>query len=273
MNSKIRKMIKDSFLIMCIVLFLWSGYMIAVYAINHYRSKDAYDAAQNMVQIDDAPPHTTQSTEPSLGPTEGPTTPEESIPINTYDELKIAINVDWASLTTQSKDSVGWIHIPDTNISYPIVLKDNSYYLDHDYAGNRSSAGAIFLDYKQTMVSDNKIIYGHHMKSDTMFHRLPYYVEQAYADSHKYIYISTESGISIYQVFSVEYVDRLDGVYTKEFTSPEEKVEYINDAIEGSLVETNCQIDYDGELLLLSTCTGRIKTERLVVHAIKLTEY
>ena len=266
-------MAKDAFLIMCVLLFLWSGYIIAIYAINHYRSKNAYDAAQNMVQIEDIQTPTTPTTEPTLDATEAPTTPEETIPINTYDELKIAINVDWASLKSQSKDSVGWIHIPDTNISYPIVLKDNSYYLDHDYAGNRSSAGAIFLDYKQTIESDNKIIYGHHMKSDTMFHRLPYYVEQDYADSHKYIYISTESGISIYQVFSVEYVDRLDSAYTKEFSNYEEKKEYIDDAITGSLVKTDCQIDYNGELLLLSTCTGRIKTERLVVHAIKLTEY
>ena len=42
--------------------------------------------------------------------------------------------VDWDSLKEKNSDIIGWILMPDSEISFPIVQgQDNSYYLNHTY--------------------------------------------------------------------------------------------------------------------------------------------
>ena len=55
--------------------------------------------------------------------------------------------IDFERLQKRNPDIVAWIHIPDTNMDYPVVQgSDNTYYLNHTAAGRETSSGAIFLD-------------------------------------------------------------------------------------------------------------------------------
>lgn len=79
----------------------------------------------------------------------------------TFEDLK-AIN----------SDTIGWINVYGTNVDYPIVQgEDNDKYIDHTAKNTYSSAGAIFLDYrnKPDLSDFNSIIYGHHMAEHAMF--------------------------------------------------------------------------------------------------------
>ena len=107
-----------------------------------------------------------------------------------------------------SENYIGWIYVPNTNISYPIMQgDDNKYYLKHDYAGKRSAAGSIFLDYRSNDVTDSHaIIYGHNMMYGSMFSRLKDYVNvRGYAAEHPAFWIIQPDGKKIlYGVFAAD---------------------------------------------------------------------
>ena len=80
-----------------------------------------------------------------------------------------------------NKDIVGWIKINNTNIDYPFVKYiDNKYYLTHNLNKEKSTAGWIFLDYRNNINLKNKnsIIYGHARKDKTMFGTLKYVLKK-----------------------------------------------------------------------------------------------
>lgn len=102
--------------------------------------------------------------------------------------------VDFDALKKLNSDVVAWLYCPDTHINYPVVqASDNDYYLYRQLDGTWNSNGTLFMDYRcqSNMGDGNTIIYGHHMKSGTMFGDLVYYKEQQFYDSHPYMYLAT----------------------------------------------------------------------------------
>ena len=91
-----------------------------------------------------------------------------------------------AGLREQNPDIVGWITVPDTNIDYPIVqAEDNDYYLRRDLNGEPAKPGTIFMDYRCAGDgSGYSIIYGHNMKSGSMFGTLKRFGDRAFFDTH-----------------------------------------------------------------------------------------
>ena len=52
-----------------------------------------------------------------------------------------------SELQAQNPDTVGWIEIPGTGISYPLMqADDDAYYLNHTFSNKVNSAGSIFVE-------------------------------------------------------------------------------------------------------------------------------
>lgn len=102
--------------------------------------------------------------------------------------------IDFNALKQRNSDVVGWIYIPDTVISYPVLWKqnDNDYYLHRDI-DKKSSYEGIFLDGadKPDFSEKQNLIYGHHMKNGTMFAGLSSFKEQSYFMAHRTVYLYT----------------------------------------------------------------------------------
>lgn len=78
-------------------------------------------------------------------------------------------------LQKENSDIIGWLEIPDSNISYPVLQgKDNNFYMNHNYKKQYSKPGSLFLDkdYDWSLPSTNLLIYGHNNKgANGMFGR------------------------------------------------------------------------------------------------------
>ena len=114
---------------------------------------------------------------------EAPVTASDTIP----DEVRESLVESAQSLNQAYPDAIGWLYIPNTNISYPVSQgRDNEYYLSHAYDGSSLSAGAIFLDCRceNRFMNPVNILYGHSM--------LP--LADYYCKSCKYAQVNCESG-------------------------------------------------------------------------------
>ena len=178
---------------------------------------------------------------------------------------------DFDTLKKENPDTIGWIHIPDTKISYPIVQgTDNDFYLKHDFNGEASVAGSIYLDYESEgdFEGRNNILYGHNMKNGSMFGQLKKYGKEDFYKEHPCFYLYTKDGVWQYDIFSVRVVDELSDSYTMTFASTDAYRSYLDQAVRKSMYDTTATADVTDSIITLSTCTSK-DTDRLIVQAVK----
>ena len=123
-----------------------------------------------------------------------------------YEETE---GIDFDALRTINQNVVGWIVVPGTGISYPIVQgTDNRHYLHHTFAGERNASGAIFLDYRNSAdFSDSRIIiHGHNMRDGSMFAPLHGWAGDRFM-------IHTQDGVLEFEVFSRQTVAATHDIY------------------------------------------------------------
>ena len=177
------------------------------------------------------------------------------------------------TLHAQNHDLVAWISI-DNVLDLPVVYRDNSYYLTHDFNKNKSTAGTIFLDENHPMTerTQNLLLHGHNMKDGTMFGRLAQYEKNLeYLKAHAFIDFSTLWHQERYVVFAVLDVslDIGDDRFVEYFAHPtfksdEEFERYIRQVELASLYAIPMDVKPTDALLTLSTC---LDEDRLVILA------
>lgn len=176
--------------------------------------------------------------------------------------------IDFESLFEINPDVKAWIYIPDTEIDEPVLLgESNDTYLYKDAYGQYSKAGSIFLDERNTgTFQDNvSIIYGHNMANGSRFHDLRYYLDNAYYESHPYIYIYFPDGsVMVYEVFSSAVINAESELYTTEV---ENLLSYHQRISSISSIYTTSSQELTMPMILLSTCTSVNKDDRYVVFA------
>ena len=149
-----------------------------------------------------------------------------------------------APILEQNGECIGWICIEGAAVNYPVMHTPNDpqKYLRKNFEGKYSVSGVPFLDYRCTP-DTNLIIYGHNMKNGTMFSDLKKYLDKTFREQHPVIELETADGVRYFTVTEVIKTD----IYDKQYEDIEIK---------------------DGrQKLILSTCYGSAKSERLLVIA------
>ena len=161
-------------------------------------------------------------------------------------------------LKKRNSDVVGYLEIPDTTISYPVMqTKDNpDYYLNRDIDKNYSFYGTPYLSaYCDLEKSDNLIIYGHNINGGRMFGALTQYREEYFYKEHKNVYFTAESK-DIYEIFAVMSVNKNMFPYWKFVMAQDEEDydEFIDKVKQYSIYDARITPKYGDKLLTLSTC-------------------
>ena len=254
------------------LVFLFSTVMIIRQALDDSGGEDEYQAAIDIAKGTDETletvPETTQDT------TTDATNPGELIwvPETVEDdpELEELRKMDLAALREVNPDVVGWIRVPGTKIDYPVVQgEDNDYYLKHTWQGNANTVGSIFMDFNANpdLTDFNTLIYGHNMRSGSMFASLRNYSQQSYFDAHPYVYLLVDNGAFRFEVFSAYKAELDASAYGQSFRQRETREIFLQDAAEKSAIETGITPGIRDRILTLSTCSGSGYDTRWVVQA------
>ena len=180
--------------------------------------------------------------------------------------------IDIKKLKEKNPDTIGWLKVKNTKISYPIVKStDNDYYMTRSYDKTYNSAGWPFVDYKNKLDGTDKniVIYGHNRKNGDMFGTLDKTLKENWytKKENKEILLITEDEIQKYEVYSVYEVLNEEYYITTNFTD-EEYNTFLDTVSKRSIYNFNTNIDSSRTTLTLSTCSNNDKY-RTVLHAIK----
>ncbi len=226
-----KQTIKIFILSLLITLFVISAVMICTELVSRQREKNNFKDLAELVE-------TTQTTETK--PTETPDQPSDKK--EEKEELK-----NLSPLFERNGECVGWLTVPDSNINYPVMHTPNEpeKYLRRDFNKKYSQSGVPFIDYRCSLTESNIIIYGHNMKNGTMFSDLKKYKDKQFRNSHEIIHLQTADGLHKFRVVEVISTN-------------------INDERYNEIALT------DTRKLMLSTCYGSRKTDRLLVIATEI---
>ena len=179
---------------------------------------------------------------------------------------------DLPALQAVNEDVVGWIRIPDTVISYPLMQgEDNDLYLEHTWDLKVNSVGAIFMDCRNSRdLSDfNTIIYGHNMRNDSMFGELHKFKDPEFLAAHPYVYLADEAGCRRYEVFAAYEVSVSSAEsYQVGFADDTARQAFLDACLALSSGDTDLVPTPEDQILTLSTCTGWGHASRWVIQAV-----
>ena len=196
-----------------------------------------------------------------------------------------------------NSDVEGWIYVPNTNISYPVLqydgnclthgVPDHCYYLNRNinkqYAPARDNSSAIFMDYRNGSLdgehSTNTIIYGHNWTNaengyplrvtsdiDKMFAQLPSFANKEFAEKTPYFILENGNEQFVYVIFAAGYVISYDIAsktgfyYIDQDPQGEEFDQLVSGMKDRSIFKYDVDVTDSDEIVTLSTCTYRQTT-------------
>lgn len=205
------------------------------------------------------------------------------------------LEYNWVAdkLLSQNPDLVGYVEVPGTVVSYPVVQKKskdisinmNDYYLYRTFHQESSNSGCIFMDYRchfdevvdHRRIVDNSgsvFIYGHNMNNRTMFGSLRDYVSNpSFYMEHPLVEYSSLYNDYEFKIFSIFIVDgedfeseyAFDAWNTLDFADENEFYDYVNEAKKRTTITTNVDVEYGDQLLSLYTCNGLCSNAKLIL--------
>ena len=258
-----------------IISLVGMGYKLFQY----WQGDQVYGEAEDLANVPDLTQISGELSEPERSENEqsgssvsSEEIPEEAAPVYVDPYADALQNMDFAALREVNDDVLGWIVIPNTRLSYPLLQgEDNDYYLDHTWRKYWNSVGAIFMEWQCSPdLSDfNTIIYGHRVNNRSMFGTLLKYDDLSYWEAHPRVYITDDSGSHVYDIFAAYEVELNTPTYWLFVNRKSDKQAFLDYCLEQSVIDTGIVPTTKDQIVTLSTCTGSGHNTRWVVQGVK----
>lgn len=253
----------------CLVLAL-AGSLLVI-------GRQTYDSWRNEQASAEAAQIAGLSESGRAAPSRPPASEDAPLPDPLPDEASALAEIDLAALQAVNGDVAGWIMIPGTELSYPVMQgEDNQYYLSRSWKGEANASGSVFLESTcdKALTDFHTIVYAHRMRNDTMFGTLKYYNTLDFWQKHPSVYVAAENGdIYRYDIFAAHEVSTKGIIYRLDIEESRLEDELIRACLENSAIDTEIVPTGEDRLLTLSTCTATGRVDRWVVHAVLRAQY
>ena len=196
--------------------------------------------------------------------------------------------VDFSAWKSVNEEIYGWLEIPDTNISYPVVQSaaSDEYYLRRHYDGTSNTYGTIFSQgtYNNTGFTDRvTTLYGHDVwNEDLYFHQLHKFSDDTFFDEHTKVYTYTPEERQTWNILARATVDDRHIMYSfHDFADASDVADFMELVQEGSESRIKADVyqttNENSRYLILSTCHPTAPEKRCllicVLSSIAPTEY
>ena len=250
-----KKKVRIGLLALFVVIFAVSAVMMARQGMQYQKNEELQKSAREVAELPLAKPGLESLAE--LDP-----------------HAAVLAEIDLEALQEINSDVIGWISIPDTQMSYPVLQgEDNHYYLDHAWNKEYNAAGSVFLESTNSAdLSDyHTLVYGHRMRNGSMFGMLRDYDKLDFWQEHPSVYLVTEDYVYRYDIFAAYQAGVREIVYWLDLTGREEAL--IQYCLEHTVLDTGITPSPEERLLTMSTCTGNGYEKRWVVQGVLRGEY
>ncbi len=188
--------------------------------------------------------------------------------------------IDLPALQEINSDVYAWIRIPGTYVDYPMAQSkvDDNYYLHRSIYKKYLFAGMIYtqscnaLDFSDPVT----VVYGHNMRSTTMFTSLHYFEDPEFFDTHDVFYIYTTDRVLTYHIVSAYKYDNRHIMNAFDFSDPEVLKNYqdyvLNPVSTLRNVRKGVTLDENSKLVVLSTCMSNDKSSRFLVNGVLVSD-
>ncbi|MCL2365457.1 MAG: class B sortase [Oscillospiraceae bacterium] len=207
--------------------------------------------------------------------------PVQSLPTSTSAERPNAVSTSQAVSISQEvnqsivdlqaavSDVVGWLTVPNTMIDYPFLQgADNYQYLHLDLNHGRSAAGSVFMDVRNHIdFSDfHSILYGHNMRSGSMFGSLQRFNDQAFFDLNKtgHIFLAHRTYEIEFMAFAVVAPDDAM-MYNPMIVDETDKLAFLDYVASTARYYRDIGITVHDRMVTLSTCNYEFDDARMVL--------
>lgn len=193
---------------------------------------------------------------------------------------------DFEELYNINPDLVGWIDVGNY-MSMPVVYKDNTFYLDHDYYGNPDNAGTLFINEANTIWDDgdtpadqNLLFHGHNMRDGSIFGDLDDYRQVEYMQKNVIVYFRTIYDYDpipyvIFAAFDMSATPGESGYFDVgyiNFDDDAEFEEYTGSILRRSFYNMPFGVERNDRMLTLLTCSYSNDNGRYVLFCRELHE-
>ena len=114
------------------------------------------------------------------------------------------------------------------------------------------------------------------MNAGTMFANLHYYKDTEFFNSHPYIYVYTEDGVLVYQVFAAYTFSDVHLLMGFDLTKEEIRQIYIDNIFSLNGINDNfnrdVEVTTDSRILTLETCVNNQDDKRYIVAAVLVAD-